>query len=203
MVLRLMSCSPRRRIRLVTVIGGLRFCRTRSGRYNLRRLDTSNGCQDHTVLPYAAIVSRPRAVDRSQIFRFALRSHRAQNAAASNASHPASVTIAIRPSVGRDARSSRSDLGCLKTEIFLQRGLDTKLPDGQITTRPREPLSCPGRGAASSRGCVASSGHAAPQSRDPYWRGGPRISSASRRKRGALRSIRGTMERWQRFIRPS
>jgi hypothetical protein len=34
-------------------------------------------------------------------------------------------------------------------EIFLQRGLDTKLPDGQITGRRREQiLSCPARGAA-------------------------------------------------------
>src|SRR5258706_7776674 len=35
--------------------------------------------------------------------------------------------------------------------------------------------------------------HAAPQSRDPLVKQhGPRISSAPRRKRGALRSIRGT-----------
>src|SRR5262245_57518822 len=33
--------------------------------------------------------------------------------------------------------------------------------------------------------------HAAPQSRDPCVRNGPRISSAPRRKCGALRSIRG------------
>ena len=38
---------------LVTVIGGLKVCRTRSGSKNLRQLDTSNGCQDHTVLPSA------------------------------------------------------------------------------------------------------------------------------------------------------
>ncbi len=43
--------------------------------------------------------------------------------------------------------------------------------------------TCPGRGAARS---------AAPQSRDPCRLDGPRISSAPRRKRGALRSIRGT-----------
>jgi hypothetical protein len=37
--------------------------------------------------------------------------------------------------VGRDAKNSRCDLGCVKTEIFLQRGLDSKfadLPVGQI-----------------------------------------------------------------------
>jgi hypothetical protein len=40
------SCHRRRRI-----IGS---SQTRLGYENLRRLDTSNGCQDHTVLPYAA-----------------------------------------------------------------------------------------------------------------------------------------------------
>jgi hypothetical protein len=55
---------------------------------------------------------------------------------ASTASRPASVTIAIRPSVGWDAKSSRCDLGWTETEIFLQRGLDTpvnKPPVGQIS----------------------------------------------------------------------
>jgi hypothetical protein len=54
----------------------------------------------------------------------ALRSHRAQNAAASTASRPASVTIASRPSVGRDGEGSRDDLGGAGSGIFLQRGLD-------------------------------------------------------------------------------
>jgi hypothetical protein len=49
-----MPCSPRRRIRLVTVIGELNgLVRPGSADQNLRRLDTSNGCQDHTVLPSA------------------------------------------------------------------------------------------------------------------------------------------------------
>jgi hypothetical protein len=46
--------APRRRIRLATVIGELNGA-VRSGwiRKHLRRLDTSNGCQDHTALPSA------------------------------------------------------------------------------------------------------------------------------------------------------
>jgi hypothetical protein len=52
-VLQLIPCSPRRRIRLVTVIGGLKVLRARLGSQHLRRLDTSNGCQDHTALLYA------------------------------------------------------------------------------------------------------------------------------------------------------
>jgi hypothetical protein len=63
-------------------------------------LTPASGRQDHTILPSAKSVSRQRAVDRSQVFRPALRPHRAQNAAASIASLPASVTIAIRPSSG-------------------------------------------------------------------------------------------------------
>src|SRR5882672_1782283 len=45
MVLRLISRSPRRRIRLVTVIGGLRFCRTRSGRLASADLTPATGAR--------------------------------------------------------------------------------------------------------------------------------------------------------------
>src|SRR5216683_6941493 len=71
---------------------------------NSANLTPASGRQDHTTSPYAAtslvrsLCNRSRAEARPAI-------HRAQNAAASTASHPASVTIAIRPSVGRDARS--------------------------------------------------------------------------------------------------
>jgi hypothetical protein len=54
MVLRLMPGSPRRRIHLASVAGGLKDCSDPVGSTHLRRLDTSNGCRDHTVLPYAA-----------------------------------------------------------------------------------------------------------------------------------------------------
>src|SRR6185437_7663774 len=50
--LRLMPCSPRRRIRLVTVVGGCKRHFSPVGSKDHRRLGTSNGCQDHTVLPY-------------------------------------------------------------------------------------------------------------------------------------------------------
>src|SRR5450432_2807964 len=62
-----------------------------------QNLTPASGRQDHTILPYAAIVSRPRAGDRSRVFRLALQSRRTQNAAASTATHPAFVTIMIRP----------------------------------------------------------------------------------------------------------
>jgi len=64
-----------------------------------QNLTPASGRQDHTILPSAATSLVSGLFDRSQAFRLALRSHRAQNAAASTASHPAFVTIMIRPSV--------------------------------------------------------------------------------------------------------
>ena len=66
MALRLMPRSPRRRIRLVTVAGGLKALRSRLGSQHLRRLDASNGRQDHTVLPYAQTSVVLRACHRSR-----------------------------------------------------------------------------------------------------------------------------------------
>ena len=54
MVLRLIPCSPWRRIPFASIAGGLKDCRNPVGSTFLRRLDTSNGCQNHTALPYAA-----------------------------------------------------------------------------------------------------------------------------------------------------
>ena len=48
------------------------------------------------------------------------------------------MTIAKRPSVGRDGEGYRSDLGQRETEIFLQMGLDshfTDLPVGRLDHR--------------------------------------------------------------------
>ena len=59
MALRLMPCSPRRRIRLVTVAAGLMAETIRLDRDHHRQLGTSNGCRDHTVLPYATSAVRP------------------------------------------------------------------------------------------------------------------------------------------------
>src|ERR1700676_44302 len=51
---------PGERIRLVTVAAGLIAHRIRSDRWRHRQLGTSNGCRDHTALPYAesAVVLR-------------------------------------------------------------------------------------------------------------------------------------------------
>src|SRR6202521_4912965 len=52
------------------------------------RLDASVGASGPNDFAVRDCISRLRAVDRSQIFRPALRSHRALNAAASTASRP-------------------------------------------------------------------------------------------------------------------
>jgi hypothetical protein len=85
------SCHRHRRIKA---------CLRPVGPTCLHQLDTSNGCQDHTALPSASASFVSTPFDRSRIFRPALRSPRAPDAAASTASHPASVTIAIRPLCG-------------------------------------------------------------------------------------------------------
>src|SRR5882724_2945933 len=131
---------------------------------NSANLTPASGRQDHTTSPYAATSLVRSLGDRSQAFRQpALQSHRAQNAAASTASLPASVTIAIRPSVGWDAKRSRCDLGCAATEIFFGKSeirLDTpvnKLPDGQITTRAQAVIARLDRATQYSRAPVIES----------------------------------------------
>src|ERR1700726_2714814 len=54
--------------------------------------------------------------------------------------HPASVTTAKRPSVGRDGDGYTSDLGQTRSGIFLQPGLDRFLPDGQISCGDKRSL---------------------------------------------------------------
>jgi hypothetical protein len=72
--------------------------------------------------------------------RPALQSRFTPDAAASTASLPASVTIAIRPSWGWDGGINKSVSTKRRSEIFLTRALDTKLagqPVGRISRRRR------------------------------------------------------------------
>src|SRR6266849_6322056 len=96
---------PGDRALLPPSLSGLRLCPRPVGPTCLRELDASVGASGPHDFAVRCNISRQLAGDRSQAFRQpALQSHRAQNAAASTASLPASVTIAIRPSVGWDAR---------------------------------------------------------------------------------------------------
>src|SRR6202022_2495931 len=89
------------RIRLVTVAAGLIADRIRLDRFRHRQLGTSHGRRNHTVLPYATTPFVCAPFDRSRVWlnpEPALQFTCAPDAAASTTSHPASVTIAIRPS---------------------------------------------------------------------------------------------------------
>jgi hypothetical protein len=106
------------------------FCHRHRRNY-FRQLDTSvgaSGPHDFTVRLNTARLRRIRV----------------------HGTRPAAVTIACRPSVGRDSRRYSSDLWFLKIRIFLRTGLDRFLPDGQIS-RARamgsELLTCCGVGS--------------------------------------------------------
>jgi hypothetical protein len=110
------TCSSRRRIPFATVTSGLRFVLSPVGPTRLRRLDISHGCQNHTTSPYAAPSPAPPIGEMpTEVLATALKRRSsarrwiahgrprpattiAPDAAASTASNPASVTIAIRPS---------------------------------------------------------------------------------------------------------
>ena len=101
----------------VTVASRIKASRTRLGRFASAKLGTSNGCRDHTVLPYAAtrLRQRPRRTlvrqsfseDRwrrsscapviAHGFETALPPHLRDDTAASTASRPAFVTTRDPP----------------------------------------------------------------------------------------------------------
>jgi hypothetical protein len=120
MALRLIARSPWRRIRLVTIVGELTAYPHPVGPTRLRQLDTSNGCQDHTASPYASAPFVCAPFDRSRVWlnpKPALQFTCAPDAAASTASRPASLTIRIRPSVGRDGEDVLVSRGRGQSEI--------------------------------------------------------------------------------------
>jgi hypothetical protein len=101
------------------------FVQARLGRLNLRELDTSVGVSGPHDFAVRNNISRPRAVDRSQVH------HPPCDPVARKTlprpPHPVPYVRDDRETplcVGRDTKSSRCDLGYVKTEIFLQTGLD-------------------------------------------------------------------------------
>src|ERR1700731_3789881 len=91
-----------------------------------QNLTPASGRQDHTILPSAKSVSRQRAVDRSQDQKNPPCDPVARKTLPRPPHpHPASVTIAIRPSGGVGCESCRFDLGWTKAAKFLPMGLDS------------------------------------------------------------------------------
>src|SRR5258707_3884479 len=60
--------SPRRRIRLVTVVDELTAYPRPVGPTCLRQLDTSNGCRNHTTSPYATTPFVCAPFNRSRVW---------------------------------------------------------------------------------------------------------------------------------------
>src|SRR6266511_1970283 len=94
-----MARSPWRRIPVASIAGELAARIARLSFANLRRLDTSHGCQNHTLLPYANApssgaleIAHGETRPAIHITRRCFRVHRIPD--------PTSVTIAIRPSCG-------------------------------------------------------------------------------------------------------
>src|ERR1700736_5874976 len=97
---------------------------------SLREFSTSNGCQNDTSSPSAALRLSQRlrrAKRRSSACHSSAHGPHdppchpltSPDAAASTASRPALVTTRDRPSVGRDGDGYASDLGQARSEIFL------------------------------------------------------------------------------------
>ena len=97
---------------------------------NLHQLDTSNGCQDHTVLPYASAPFISRAVFAHG--KPALQTRHAPDAAASTATRPNVCDDGQRAS-SRDGMAGVLVLiwGSGEAEYFLL-GSGKRLPVGQI-----------------------------------------------------------------------
>jgi hypothetical protein len=138
MALRLMPCSPRRRIRLVTVIGGLRLVDLGRVDFASAQLGTSNGCRDHTVLPYATGVVRPARREPltslnspcGRLARRRCRVHRIPPRVRDDRDTP------LLPR--RDSPGRATDLGWMGSAIFLR----VRLDDPNQVESPRQIAFC-------------------------------------------------------------
>jgi hypothetical protein len=93
---------------------------------NSANLTPASGRQDHTILPYASASFVSAPFDRSRILVGPALHHVSRlTLPRPPHPHPASVTIAIRPSGGVGCESCRFDLGKAKTGKFLSMGLDS------------------------------------------------------------------------------
>ena len=117
---RILGCHRHRRIR---------FCQTWSGRLASADLAPATGARTTRLRrPLKRRSSRVPFVS-SRAFDPPCHPLTSPGAAASTASRLASVTIASRPSVRRDGRGYRFDLGKARSGIFLQTGLDRQIGD--------------------------------------------------------------------------
>jgi hypothetical protein len=155
MALRLMPRSPRRRIRFASVAGELAACIARLSFANLRRLDTSNGCRDHTVLPYAASSAKPfsQPVPPAKLLakafkrRSSARRARSREPALRTSFAPdAAASTATRPNVRDDGQrpSSRNGMAGVVGLIWVRHEAEyfcVRTWTGQISLKLREKIA--------------------------------------------------------------
>jgi hypothetical protein len=151
----LFRALPGERIRLVTVVSGLRFCQTRSGRLASADLTPATGarttrlCRTRKASVVRTPFVRSRGSSRPAIPARARRCrvHRIP---------PRVNDDGQRPFGGRDGEGYRSDLGQAGTEIFSQKGLDRANqlePFQQIRRRAQWPFCLSGIRQAGSSQC--------------------------------------------------
>src|SRR3979411_3089338 len=112
------------------------------GLVNLRQLDTSNGCQDHTALPYAA--TSFVCVSCSAHGKPALRARFPPPRPRPPHPIPTLVTMANAPLRNGMAQACRDDLPDKHSGIFFERGLDRNLlicPSGNPKTLSQRRLA--------------------------------------------------------------
>src|ERR1700754_158230 len=119
------------------------------GPQNLRRLDTSNGCQNHTASPYAAASFVCAPFDRSRVW---LNPNPPCDSSARlmppRPPHPAPtfVTMANAPLNGTGCKGNSFDLGLATTGMFLRGGLDRANHIEfvqEISLKPQTPILIP------------------------------------------------------------
>ena len=122
-VLRLIPRSPRRRIPLASVAGGLKDCQTRSGRRSSAGLTPATGARTTRLCRTLQRQSSARCVRSRTKARPANTTTRPTLPRPPQPA-PTFVTMANAPLPGRDGGSCRGDLGQLRRSIFLQSRLD-------------------------------------------------------------------------------
>jgi hypothetical protein len=128
------SCHRRQRIEGFAAPG--RACQ------NLRQLDTSNGCQDHTALPYASGVVR--LARRKSLTRFNPPYDRIARPTLPRPPHPVPtfVTMANAPHGDRTATVLEMICPTAKAKYFFKRGWTRPSPRSQVICPPGKISGC-------------------------------------------------------------
>ena len=117
-----MARSSWRRIPFASIAAGLTAGRTRLVSISLRQLDTSHGCQNHTLLPYATTPLVLRGSIAHSFRRPAI--PRARNAIASTATRTPRIVTTRTPLFMRRDGDRRPRFGKMRSGLFLTRRLD-------------------------------------------------------------------------------